>query len=183
MDILQLAKAIIETGVLVIIAGVFLSQQKTLFERQERAIEALAKLEQKLNTDILKGRALEQFLLLKMQEARWRIQTKIIDYIERNHLQQNWDIIRREIDTYCNAKVSELDDDLTDIVETPTRKATIQIFKTELMEVKQLLVELLDELRVEGLEHKELYAVAKRALQEHMNNAENSLKAKIKEII
>ena len=109
MNILELMKAIVEAGVLVVIASIFLMQQSKLFSKQEQLIEVLAKLERNLNNDTLKGKALEQCLLLKVQEMRWGIQKKLIDYIERNHLQQNWDIIIREIDTYFDTKFFQFD--------------------------------------------------------------------------
>ena len=97
-------KDIAELGVLIVIATTFIRQQQKLFSKQEQVIEVLAKLERNLNNDTLKGKALELCLLLKVQEMRWGIQKKLIDYIERNHLQQNWDIIIREIDTYFDTK-------------------------------------------------------------------------------
>ena len=143
----------------------------------------LAKLEQNLNSDIIKGQALEQCLLLKVQEMRWGVQSKLINYIERNHLQKNWDIIVREIDTYFNSKFVEFDDDMRNIIESATFKIVKTILYEEFTELKHLLIQLLDSLRVEGAEDKELYTTAKRAVEESMNNIENHLKAKIKDII
>ena len=183
MDFLSLMKALVEAGVLVVIASIFLMQQSKLFSKQEQVIEVLAKLERNLNSDTLKGKALEQCLLLEVQEMRWGIQKKLINYIERNHLQQNWDIIVREIDTYFNSKFFQFDADMGDIMEATTFKVVNQVVHTEFSEVKHLLISLLDELRLEGAENKELYATASRAVAEHMNNIENVIKARIKEVI
>lgn len=183
MDFLQLMKAIVEAGVLVVIASIFLLQQSKLFSKQEQVIEVLAKLERNLNNDTLKGKALELCLLLKVQEMRGGIQNKLIDYIERNHLQQNWDIIIREIDTYFDTKFFQFDDDMRDIMEVTTFKVVNQVVHSEFSEVKHLLIRLLEELRIEGAENKELYATASRAVAEHMNHIENSIKARIKEVI
>ena len=106
MDIVTF-KSVAEIGISSAIAVIFLRQQQKLFSQQEQVIQVLAKLEQNLNSDILKGQALEQCLLLKVQEMRWGVQSKLINYIERNHLQKNWDIIVREIDTYFNSKFVE----------------------------------------------------------------------------
>ena len=54
---------------------------------------------------------------------------------------------------------------------------------TEFSEVKHLLISLLDELRIEGAENRELYDTASRAVAEHMNNIENVIKARIKEVL
>ena len=183
MDFLSLMKALVEAGVLVVIASIFLMQQSKLFSKQEQVIEVLAKLERNLNNDTLKGKALEQCLLLKVQEMRWGIQKKLIDYIERNHLQQNWDIIIRELGTYFDTKFFQFDDDMRDIMEVTTFKVVNQVVHSEFSEVKHLLIRLLEELRIEGAENKELYATASRAVAEHMNHIENVIKVRIKEVI
>ena len=183
MDFLSLLKALVEAGVLVVIAAIFLMQQSKLFSKQEQLIEVLAKLERNLNNDTLKGKALEQCLLLKIQEMRWDIQNRLINYIERNHLQQYWDIIVREIDTYFNSKFFQFDADMGDIMEATTFKAVNQVVHTEFSEVKHLLISLLDGLRIEGAENRELYVTASRAVAEDMNNIENVIKARIKEVI
>ena len=67
MNFVELMKAIVEAGVLVVIATIFLLQQAKLFAKQEQVIEVLAKLERNLNNDTLNGKALEQCLLLKVQ--------------------------------------------------------------------------------------------------------------------
>ena len=70
MDFLSLMKALVEAGVLVVIASIFLMQQSKLFSKQEQLIEVLTKLERNLNNDTLKGKALELCSLLKVQEMR-----------------------------------------------------------------------------------------------------------------
>ena len=183
MDFLSLMKALVEAGVLVVIASIFLMQQSKLFSKQEQLVEVLAKLERNLNSDTLKGKALELCLLLKIQEMRWGIQKRLINYIERNHLQQNWDIIVREIDTYFNSKFFQFDADMGDIMEATTFKVVNQVVRTEFSEVEHLLISLLDELRIEGAENRELYVTASRAVAEHMDHIENIIKARIKEVI
>ena len=176
-------KSVAEIGISSTIAVIFLRQQQKLFGQQEQVIQVLAKLEQNLNTDILRGRALEQCLLLKIQEMRWGVQKKVINYIECNHLQKNWDIIIREIDTYFNSKFVEFDDDMRNIIENATFKIVKTILYEDFMELKHLLIQLLDSLRVDGAEDKEMYITAKRLVEDHMNNVENQIKSKIKEII
>ena len=53
----------------------------------------------------------------------------------------------------------------------------------EFTEVKHLLILLLDSLRIDGESDKEMYGTAERVVEEHMNNIENHLKQKIKDII
>ena len=176
-------KSVAEIGISSTIAVIFLRQQQKLFGQQEQVIQVLAKLEQNLNTDTLKGEALEQFLILKIQEMRWSIQNRIINYIERNHLQKNWDIIVKEIDTYFDSMFFQFDADMRDVMEVTTFKVVTQVVHVEFSEVKYLLISLLDELRLEGAENKELYAIASRAVAEDMDNIENVIRARIKEVI
>ncbi len=176
-------KSVAEIGISSTIAVIFLRQQQKLFSQQEQVIQVLAKLEQNLNSDILKGQALEQCLLLKIKEMRWGLQNKIINYIERNHLQKNWDIIVREIDTYFNSKFVEFDDDMRNIIENATFKTVKMVLIEEFTEVKHLLILLLDSLRIDGASDKEMYGTAERVVEEHMTNTENRLKQKIKDII
>ena len=49
MDFLSLMKALVEAGVLVVIASIFLMQQSKLFSKQEQLIEVITKLERNLN--------------------------------------------------------------------------------------------------------------------------------------
>ena len=72
---------------------------------------------------------------------------------------------------------------MRDIMEATTFKVVNQIVYVEFSEVKHLLISLLDELRIEGAENRELYVTASRAVAEHMNNIENVIKARIKEVI
>ena len=111
------------------------------------------------------------------------MQKKVINYIERNHLQKNWEIIVREIDTYFNSKFVEFDDDMRNIIENSTFKIVKTILYEEFTELKHLLIQLLDSLRVDGAEDKEMYITAIRLVEEHMNDVENQIKSKIKEII
>ena len=48
-------KSVAEIGISSTIAVIFLRQQQKLFSQQEQVIQVLAKLEQNLNSDILKG--------------------------------------------------------------------------------------------------------------------------------
>ena len=95
----------------------------------------------------------------------------------------SFNIIDKEIDTYFNSKFFQFDADMGDIMEATTFKVVNQVVHTEFSEVKHLLISLLDELRIEGAENRELYVTASRAVAEHMNNIENVIKARIKEVI
>ena len=56
-------KAIIQLGIMGVISHTYITQQKRLFEQQEKVITVLAKLENQLNNDFLKGKGLEIALI------------------------------------------------------------------------------------------------------------------------
>ena len=64
-------KAIVELGIMSVISYIYITQQKKLFEQQEKVISVLAKLENQLNNDMLRGKGLEIFNQnLKKNEER-----------------------------------------------------------------------------------------------------------------
>jgi len=77
-------KAIIQLGIMGVISHTYITQQKRLFEQQEKVITVLAKLENQLNNDFLKGKGLEIALILKIQDMRWAVQKRILKYIKNN---------------------------------------------------------------------------------------------------
>ena len=90
-------KNIAELGIMIVISGVYITQQKKLFEQQEKVISVLAKLENQLNNDHLRGKGLEIALILKIQDIRWAVQKRVIKYIKNNHIKENWSIINKEV--------------------------------------------------------------------------------------
>ena len=81
-------KAIVELGIMSVISYIYITQQKKLFEQQEKVISVLAKLENQLNNDMLRGKGLEISLVLKIQDLRWSIQKRVIKYIKNNHIKE-----------------------------------------------------------------------------------------------
>ena len=51
----NILKDITDVGIAVVICAVFIRQQSKLFAQQERVISVLAKLEEQLNSDTLRG--------------------------------------------------------------------------------------------------------------------------------
>ena len=108
-------KSVAEIGISSTIAVIFLRQQQKLFAQQEETIRVLTKLEKNLNSNNLRGKGLELVLVFKAHEIRWAIQKKLIWYIERNHIKENWYIISNEIETFFNIKLNGFEDDICDI--------------------------------------------------------------------
>ena len=205
-------KEISELGVTVVICGIFLYFAKTIFDlmikdnkkyyeeilgkleyaenrrstlitQNEKLVEVLNRLEERLRTEKVTGKALEMILTLQIQDIRWAIQKKIIKYIQKNHLKENWSIINKEIDTFFNRKLIDFETEMHDIVEGITYKMIHDIIKKEFSETKNIIVQILEGLKEDGTDEKELYNKAIRIVEDHMRTIENELVAKIKELI
>ena len=176
-------KAIIQLGIMGVISHTYITQQKRLFEQQEKVITVLAKLENQLNNDFLKGKGLEIALILKIQDMRWAVQKRILKYIKNNHLEENWDVINKEIKTFFDAKMINFENDMHDIIEETTYKLLSKMIKDEFEQTKEILLHILDDLKREGVEEKDLYGKAARIVETHMESIENELVAKIKALI
>ena len=205
-------KEISELGVTVVICGIFLYFAKTIFDlmikdnkkyyeeilgkleyaenrrttlisQNEKLVEVLNRLEERLRTEKVTGKALEMILTLQIQDIRWAIQKKIIKYIQKNHLKENWLIINKEIDTFFNRKLIDFEKEMHDIIEGITYKMIHDIIKKEFSETKNIIVQILEGLKEDGTDEKELYNKAIRIVEDHMQTIENELVAHIKELI
>ena len=176
-------KAIVELGIMSIISYIYITQQKKLFEQQEKVITVLAKLENQLNNDRLRGKGLEIALVLKIQDLRWSIQKRVIKYIRNNHIKENWAVINKEIDTFFDVKLIDFETDMHDIIDDITFKIIYGIFKNEFAETKKVLMNILADLKEDGAKENELYDKAIRIVEAHMQTIENELVAHVKELI
>lgn len=205
-------KEIADLGITVVVCGIFLYFAKTIFDlmikdnkkyyeeilvkleyaenrrtilisQNEKLIEVLNRLEERLRTEKVTGKALEKILIFQVQEIRWAIQKKIVKYIEKNHLKENWSIINKEIDTFFNRKLIDFETEMHDIIEGITYKMIHDIIKKEFSETKNIIVQILEGLKEDGMDEKELYERAIRIVEDHMQTIENELVAHIKELI
>nr|DAY31782.1 MAG TPA: resistance to inhibitors of cholinesterase-like protein [Caudoviricetes sp.] len=205
-------KEIADLGITVVVCGIFLYFAKTIFDlmikdnkkyyeeilakleyaenrrstlitQNEKLVEVLNRLEERLRTEKVTGKALEMILTLQIQDIRWAIQKKIIKYIQKNHLKENWSIINKEIDTFFNRKLIDFETEMHDIIEGITYKMIHDIIKNEFSETKSIIVQILEGLKEDGTDEKELYNKAIRIVEDHMQTIENELVAKIKELI
>ena len=159
------------------------TKRTVLITQNEKLIEVLNRLEERLRTEKITGKGLEIMLILKVQDIRWSIQKKIVKYIKNNHLKENWTIINKEIDTFFNRKLIDFETDMHDIIEGITYKIVHDVIKEEFSETKNILIQILEGLKEDGMDEKELYNKAIRIVEDHMQTIENELVAKIKELI
>ena len=204
-------KEIADLGITVVVCGIFLYFAKTIFDlmikdnkkfyeeilvkleyaenrrttlisQNEKLIEVLNRLEERLRTEKVTGKALEKILIFQVHEIRWAIQKKIVTYIKKNHLKENWIIINKEIDTFFNRKLIDFETEMHDIIEGITYKMIHDIIKKEFSETKNIIVQILEGLKEDGMDKKELYERAIRIVEDHMQTIENELVANIKEL-
>ena len=114
---------------------------------------------------------------------RWAVQKRILKYIKNNHLEENWDVISKEIKTFFDAKMINFENDMHDIIEETTYKLLSKMIKDEFEQTKEILLHILDDLKKEGVKEKDLYGKAARIVETHMESIENELVAKIKSLI
>ena len=98
-------------------------------------------------------------------------------------MKENWSIINKEIDTFFNRKLIDFETEMHDIIEGITYKMIHDIIKKEFSETKNIIVQILEGLKEDGTDEKELYNKAIRIVEDHMQTIENELVAKIKELI
>ena len=180
-------KDIMEYGIMAIIAGVFIKQQQSLFNKVfeilEKVTATISKLENKINnSDKLTGRGLELALNLKAQEIRWSLQKKIVRYILENNLKENWSIISRELAVIFEEKKQSYYTTFKEIVDSVTLKLAIDIINKELDDTQEIIISLMLELKEKGSEEKKLYEVAQRGVENHFEHFENILTEKISKL-
>ena len=77
----------------------------------------------------------------------------------------------------------DFEDDMHDVIEGITYKMIHDVIKKEFSETKNILIQILEGLKEDGMDEKELYNKAIRIVEDHMQTIENELVAKIKELI
>ena len=180
-------KDIMEYGIMAVIAGVFIKQQQALFNKVfeilEKVTATISKLENKINnSDKLTGKGLELALNLKAQEIRWSLQKKIIIYIIKNNLKENWEIISRELAVVFEEKKQNYYITFKDISDSVTLKLATDIVNKELDDTHELIINLMTDLKEKGTEEKSLYDVAQRSVENHFEHFENILTEKISKL-
>ncbi len=187
MGISPITKDILEYGIMATISAVFLLQQnmlfKKVFEIQDKTLTALAKLESYLNNDSLKGKGLEMTLNLKVEGLRWSLQKRVVHYVIKNNIKENWDIIIREISVVIEEKKQNFFLSLKDLADITVLKVEMVSLSEELENTKNTIIELLQELKVNGADDHTLYDLAQRSIETHFEHFENRMIQKHSELL
>ena len=183
----ELFKTIAEYGIMVVISGIFILQQHTLFNKVfdilEKVTTTISKLENKINnSDKLTGKGLELALTLKMQDVRWGLQKRIVKYILENNLKENWEIISREIAVLFEEKKQNYYITFKEIADNVMLKHVTDIINKELEDTQGIIISLMLDLKEKGSEEKSLYDVAQRSVENHFEHFENILTEKISKL-
>ena len=80
-------------------------------------------------------------------------------------------------------KLIDFETEMHDVIDDITFKIIYDILKKEFIETKNILTNILSDLKDDGATEKELYERAIRTVEAHMQTIENELVAKIKELI
>lgn len=142
----------------------------------------LRKYFEKFNKNLLTGKGLEEHLTLRINKIRWTLQTIIINYIERNNLQKNWNIIKSEVSFKFEDKKQSTYTHLKDLIDKSTLKLFMNLLNEELNTALDLMLTILEDLSKYGQEELELYQVAKRSVEIHFEHFENKMNDRIKQI-
>lgn len=142
----------------------------------------LRKYFEKFNKNLLTGKGLEEHLTLRINKIRWTLQTIIINYIERNNLRKNWNIIKSEISFKFEDKKQSTYTHLKDLIDKSTLKLFMNLLNEELNTTLGLMLTILEDLSKYGQEEHELYQVARRSVEIHFEHFENKMNDKIKQI-
>ena len=142
----------------------------------------LRKYFEKSNKNMLIGKGLEEYLVLRTNKIRWTLQTLIINYIERNNLYMNWYVIRNEIEVKFEDKKQSTYFQLKEYIDKSTLKLYMQYIVEELDTTLKLMIIFLEDLSKYGQEEIELYQVARRNVEIHFEHFENRMNDRIKQI-
>ena len=179
----NILKDITDVGIAVVICAVFIRQQSKLFAQQERVISVLAKLEEQLNSDILRGKGLEVTLEAKIKNLRTKLQSSVIRYIVENNLELNWSIIKREISVIMQEEKHSFFASLKNVTEKVFLKSLMIELDTEMKSTEELITKLLEDLKEEGRSDKMLYDVARRSVETHFEHFETRMLQKVNELL
>lgn len=169
-------KEISDLGIMVVICGVFLYFAKTIFDYMikeitknqkeiidkldyaeqrrmllisgnEKLIDVLNRLESRLRTEKITGKALEIILNTKASQISLCIKNEAIDIINNNSINKNWDSIESEMDNLYDEKILKFQKDYQDLIEFEIYSEVNKNFGSELLQSKIEIISILSNLK------------------------------------
>lgn len=169
-------REISDLGIMVVICGVFLYFAKTIFDYMikeitknqkeiidkldyaeqrrmllisgnEKLIDVLNRLESRLRTEKITGKALEVVLNTKASQISLCIKNEAIDIINNNSINKNWDSIESEMDNLYDEKILKFQKDYQDLIEFEIYSEVNKNFGSELLQSKIEIISILSNLK------------------------------------
>lgn len=203
-------KEISDLGIMVVICGVFLYFAKTIFDYMikdvkrnyeeindkleyaeqrrsllingnEKLIDVLNRLESRLRTEKITGKALETITNTKASQICLCIKNEGIDIINNNNINKNWESIENEIDNLYDEKILKFQKEYQELMEFEIYTEINKQFTNELSQSKIEIIAILSDLKSK----KDLtdYRIAIRRVSAVMDKTKKNMQRIISEVI
>ena len=203
-------KEISDLGIMVVICGVFLYFSKTIFDYMikeitknqkeiidkldyaeqrrmllisgnEKLIDVLNRLESRLRTEKITGKALEIILNTKASQISLCIKNEAIDIINNNSINKNWDSIESEMDNLYDEKILKFQKDYQDLMEFEIYSEVNKHFGAELSQSKIDVISILSDLK--NANDITDYRIAIRKISAAMDKTKKNMQRIINELV
>ena len=203
-------KEIIDLRIMVVICGVFLYFSKTIFDYMikeitknqkeildkldyaeqrrillitgnEKLIDVLNRLESRLRTEKITGKALEVILNTKASQISLCIKNEAIDIINNNSINKNWDSIESEMDNLYDEKILKFQKDYQDLMEFEIYSEVNKHFGAELSQSKIDVISILSDLK--NANDITDYRIAIRKISAAMDKTKKNMQRIINELV
>ncbi len=203
-------KEISDLGIMVVICGVFLYFSKTIFDYMikeitknqkeildkldyaeqrrillitgnEKLIDVLNRLESRLRTEKITGKALEVILNTKASQISLCIKNEAIDIINNNSINKNWDSIESEMDNLYDEKILKFQKDYQDLMEFEIYSEVNKHFGAELSQSKIDVISILSDLK--NANDITDYRIAIRKISAAMDKTKKNMQRIINELV
>lgn len=203
-------KEISDLGVMVVICGVFLYFAKTIFDYMikdikrnyeeingkleyaeqrrtilisgnEKLVDVLNRLESRLRTEKITGKALETITNTKASQICLCIKNEGIDIINNNNINKNWESIENEIDNLYDEKILKFQKEYQELMEFEIYTEINKQFTNELSQSKIEIISILSDLKSK----KDLtdYRIAIRRVSAAMDKTKKNMQRVVSEVI
>ena len=203
-------REISDLGIMVVICGVFLYFAKTIFDYMikeitknqkeiidkldyaeqrrmllisgnEKLIDVLNRLESRLRTEKITGKALEIILNTKASQISLCIKNEAIDIINNNSINKNWDSIESEMDNLYDEKILKFQKDYQDLMEFEIYSEVNKHFGAELSQSKIDVISILSDLK--NADDITDYRIAVRKISAATDKTKKNMQRIINEIV
>lgn len=203
-------KEIGDFGIMVVICGIFLYFAKTIFDYMikentknqneimekleyaeqrrtvlitgnEKLIDVLNRLESRLRTEKITGKALETVLNTKASQICLCIKNEAINIINENNINKNWSSIESEIDNLYDEKILKFQKEYQELSEFEIYSEINKQFIVELEQSKSNIIYVLNELK--NAKDISEYRIAIRQISAAMDKTKKNMHRIINEVI